>query len=84
LQQIAPYLAAKRKVKCSKTQCEMQQNARCFAAKCKVKCYKTQGGMPQNTRWNVYSCILHVGFLGAVIGKERYAKWKNMLKKAMF
>jgi len=73
LQQIALHLAAKRKVKCSKTQCEMQQNARRFATKCKVKCYKTQGGMPQNTRWNVYSCILYVGFLGVVNGKERHA-----------
>ncbi len=57
----------------------MQQNAvrnaakrKAFAAKCKVKCCKMQGGMPQNTWWNVYSCILHVGFWGAVNGKERY------------
>ena len=72
LQQIAPHLAAKRKVKCSKTQCEMQQNAVRFAAKCKVKCRKMQSEMLQNTRWNVYSCILYVGFLGATIDKDRH------------
>ena len=84
MQQIAPHLAAKRKVKCCKTQCEMLQNVRRFAAKCKVKCCKTQGGMPQNAIWNVYSCILYVGFLGAVNGKERHAEWKNLLKKVRF
>ncbi len=43
-----------------------------------------QDGMPQNARWNVYSCILYVGFLGAVNGKEGYAWRKNVLKKVVF
>jgi len=45
LQQNTTLFAAKRKVKCSKTQGKMQQNARQNGAKCKAKCINTQNKM---------------------------------------